>query len=1144
MVSMQRETLSGPVLSESAEKKFEQSLAAQVLKLLALLAQTAREVSPARRDFVQAFYGHLYPGDIAVYFLEQFEQFAGQPQDLGAVCAILNERLSYQEKIFCLIISYQFILADELHSVERRLVRAMGKMLEVEAVDVRFVEHSLGVEPAEPEEIADTRVNSLRVTGDPETADVLLPFAGLDLSVFKVLNLYCITKRSDACDVVVDGYSLKQNISTRVSHNYVINIDDYALKHHDLKAYFENKVAPLERTVFVNQQELEPVFAQRSDETSVARLEFSGSRITISPQEEGALISVNEKLALSPTPVNLDDAIYVNGYRLNLRELFYELNSRRELALTGARNKYLFTNSLRGDVHVRDDLDHRWAAWLHIDSGSMRYLLNCGDCPYQVYLNERPVSGQVEVRHGDTIYIHSTYMTLDLDRGVIRKAVFSFNKLRADSLSFTFDDGTVGLDKVTFDVDYGELVAVIGPSGSGKSTLLRVMSGVSRPDSGVLQLDQYDLHRDYHLLKDHLAYVPQEDMLLASLTVYENLYYYAKLRFPDRGEEELKAKIDVVLADIGLTERKHSRVGDVTDKVLSGGERKRLNIGLELLADADVYLLDEPTSGLSSKDSEKLVELLTNITLRGKIVVCVVHQPGPRIYKMFNKVVLLDRGGRLAFYGTAFAALHYFRCHMEKHSCKGDVVIECPTCKAVQPVVLLDSLEESLRDIDGTVLGQRLYSPEHWQREFENKAVNTWFSSIQLPSREALPPKPRIGLRERLIQFTTLFSRNYTSKVRDRSNLLITFLEAPLLGAGVGFILRYAPADTYSLYTNDLFNIFLFVAVIVTMFLSMTSSVVEIIGDSALFMRERMLNMTNRTYLAAKVLVLMPFALVQNVLFVLLGFAILEVRELHALHMAYLTVLSYAGVSAALFLSSLPGLSARAAQNLIPLVLVPQIILGGALIAYEKMNRSLTIVENSPIPEVCQMMPSRWAYEGIMVMQESLSSYHDRHSELSGQLHEAKRELRAEADPVRKEELTQNRNKLEAELKAFRKEYKYAYGNKSVHDAVSLGEKKYEELLEAERELDPSRAEGLVEGAAIDLRIGYPLFVRSKALPGGIAASTSVYNALVLLLMGAVMNILTLGMLKYRDDLVRWARRAGRRNARRLARSFSRQGDR
>ncbi|MGE4504067.1 MAG: ATP-binding cassette domain-containing protein [Desulfovibrionaceae bacterium] len=1123
-------------LSNSAEAKFGASLAAQVLKLLALVAQTGREVSEARLGFVRSFYGHLYPGDIAVHFFERFERYVDEPLDLGSVCSRLNERLSYQEKVFCLIIVYQFIMAEGIHSVERRIARATAKLLHVGEVDVRFLEHALGVEPAAPEVLEKTRVFSLAVTGDPQTADVLLPFPGLDLLVLKVLNLYCITKRTDACDVVVDGYSLKRGISTRVSHNYVINIDDYELKHHDLKAYFENKVNPLDKTVYVVQEDVEPEFAPGPGEHPLARIRFSGSRVAIAPMDDGALVSVGGGLTQAEAAVNLDDSIYVNGYRLNLRELFYDLNSRRELSLSASRTRYLISNSLRADLHVRDELGERWSATLTIDSQRLRYVFDTGDCPYQTYLNQRPVRGEVEVRHGDVISIHSTSLALDLDAGIVRKSVFGFNKFIADRVTYTFDDGAIGLDDVTLDVEYGELVAVMGPSGSGKSTLLRVMSGLGRPDSGAITLDQYDLHRDYQRLKDRLAYVPQEDMLLGNLTVYENLYYYGKLRFPDRGEEELAAKIGVVLADIGLTDRRDARVGDVTDKVLSGGERKRLNIGLELLADADVYLLDEPTSGLSSKDSEKLVELLANITLRGKMVICVVHQPGPRIYKMFNKVVILDKGGKLAFHGTAYAALHYFRSHMEKHSAKGDIRIECPTCKTVEPVILLDSLEESLRDIDGTVLGQRIYSPAHWQREFKRRAVNTWFTSIPLVRTDELPPGPRMGPRERIGQFATLFSRNLKSKLRDRSNLLITFLEAPLLGAGVGFILRYSPADQYTLYTNDLFNLFLFVAVIVTAFLSMTSSVVEIIGDSALFLRERMLNLTNRTYLGAKLLVLLPFALAQNVLFILLGFALLEVRELYLQHILYLTALSYTGISAALCISALPGLSARAAQNVVPLMLVPQIILGGALVAYEKMNRSLTIVENSPIPEICQVMPSRWAYEGVMVLQEAGNSYHGESDRLSDELREVKRAERMEADPAPGAELAARRAALEARLESFRETHRYAYGNKSVHDAVLLGQTKYEDLLKEHAELDPARAEGIVDSAEADLRIGYPLFVREKVLPGGFPVSTAVYNLIVLLLMGAILNVLTLGLLKYRDDLVRQCRRTLRRSSARFGR--------
>jgi ABC-type multidrug transport system ATPase subunit/ABC-type multidrug transport system permease subunit len=1110
------------------QEHFEDSLAAQVLKLLALIAQAGPQVSDQRRDFIESFYGHLYPADVVSHFRDQFESFLSRSLDLGAVCRTLDERLSYQEKVYCLIIVYEFIIADTAESVERRLARAMAKLLRISEWDVRFVESHFGLTAPDPEVLRRSGIIALRVTGDLETADVYLPFPGLDVLIYKIRNLYCITKKCDGHEVVVDNYELRKNISTRVSHNYRILFDGYSLKHHDLKAYFENKVNPLAADRWVTQDDLEPHYSAAPGENDVLKLEFRGARIRLVLVDPYAVVNVNDQLVQDAVQVNLDDDIYVNGFRMNLRELFYSLNARRELSFADGRDEYRLTNSVRGDLFIHDDLSDRWTSVFRVDRERRRVRFEPRDCPYQVYLNDRPCQGPVDLRHQDTLFVHGNYLTVDLDQQRLRKAAFSFNKFSADQLHHVFEDGTVGLDDVTFDIEYGELVAIMGPSGSGKSTLLRVMSGFETPTSGQVRIDEYDLHAEYSMLKHHLGYVPQEDLLLSNLTVYENLYYYAKLRFPDKSEEELDAKIEVVLNDISLTERRDLRVGGVTDKTLSGGERKRLNIGLELLTDADIYMLDEPTSGLSSKDSEKIVDLLANITLRGKIVVCVIHQPSSRIYKNFNKVVLLDHGGKLAYYGTTYAALEYFKRHMEREARKGRIVVECPNCKTVQPGILLDSLEESLRDIDGSVLGKRKYSPAYWKREYERTAIDAWLSSIQLPSSDILPPKPAIGVRERFVQFRTLLSRNYRSKVRDRSNLLITFLEAPLLGAGVGFILRYTPAGNYSLYTNDLFGIFLFVAVIVTLFLSMTNSVDEIIGDRSLFMRERMLDMTSRTYLGAKLLVLLPFALVQNILFVLLGFYILQVRELTVAYIVYLTLLSYTGLSAGLFISSLPRLSSRAAQNIVPLMLVPQIILGGALIEYEKMNKSLTIVENSPIPEICQLMPSRWAYEGLLVLQENNNSYHHQHAKLSDHLRDVKLALRDAQGTPAEPGLARKRARLEEELETFRETHKYRYGNKNIHDAVTLGEKRFEELVREHLDMDPQRAETGLEGAMKDWNLPYPMFVPWKMLPFvNLKGSTTVYNALVLLAMGLIMNILTLAALNWREQLLRLGRRAG-----------------
>jgi hypothetical protein len=254
-----------------------------------------------------------------------------------------------------------------------------------------------------------------------------------------------------------------------------------------------------------------------------------------------------------------------------------------------------------------------------------------------------------------------------------------------------------------------------------------------------------------------------------------------------------------------------------------------------------------------------------------------------------------------------------------------------------------------------------------------------------------------------------------------------------------------------------------------------------------------------------------------------------EVRELALPYIAYLTLLSYTSLSAGLFISSLPRLSGRAAQNIVPLMLVPQIILGGALIEYEKMNKSLTIVENSPIPEICQLMPSRWAYEGLLVLQENNNSYHSRHSELSDQLRQVKLELHDAQGTPEEPGLAAERARLEAELETFRETHKYKYGNKNIHDAVTLGEKKFEELVREQMDLDPARAETGLEGAMKDWNLPYPMFVPQKMLPFvNVWGSATIYNALVLLTMGLIMNVLTLAALNWREEILRFGRRARR----------------
>ncbi|THB66684.1 MAG: ATP-binding cassette domain-containing protein [Desulfovibrio sp.] len=1108
-------------LDENTRRTLDASLAMDALKLFAVMALADNMVSEEEKDYIRCFYGHFYPDNITEYFYERFEGFLAANMTVDDVAPELNHKLSYQDKIFCLLKAYELILADTVEEEEVVVAHHLARALDILPEDRDFLEAVVGIADYSETEKTTSSIIGIRVGGDKLGSDVYLPaFPGLDLILFKVRNFTFVMQRDRNHKVMVAGHRLRTGITSRVPHNAAVELkgmdvtyrdsismrldaafgeektQSYDITYQDLRLYFENKKNPPLGKLYIA-TDCDP-FAFSLDKRDDSGLEVvvRGSTMEIRPLAQDTTTLLNEEKVNGSVYANLHDLVYINDRRLLPRDVFTYLEDRKQITLPRDKAVLTMANGPRADIYLPDELSERWEIEMALTKSGL--VVSPADCPYQVYLNHKPLHGSATLTQGDILFVSNTFLTFDLEQGVVAKRPFNFKKVIAETIRYRFSDGHLGLDDVTFDIDTGDMVCIMGPSGCGKSTLLNIISGLNDPLEGNVSLDTHDLHREYPIMKDYLGYVPQDDLLLPNLTVYENLYYYAKLRFPYKTKEELSAQIEIVLKDIGLAAKQDTRVGHPVDKKLSGGERKRLNIGMELLVNAEVFLLDEPTSGLSSKDSEKILELLANISLRGKIVLCVIHQPSSKLYKKFNKLILLDKGGKMAFFGDTFDALHYFKAHMEGVASDEEVQVECPHCKAVQPELLLDSLEEALRDIDGAVLGERKYSPAYWKDLYARIAATATCGSSASLDSDDLPPTQPLTMVERFKQFATLFSRNMKNKTRDRSNLLITFLEAPLLGAGVGFVLKYTPtSEPYILLENKIFKVYLFIAVIVSVFLAMTNSADEIIGDAALFLRERMLNVKKTSYLAAKLLVLIPFALIQNALFIVLGFFFLEVRELHLQYVLFLTLVSIVGLSIGLFVSSLPKISSKAAQNLIPLILVPQIILGGALIAYEDMNRQFTFFENNPVPEICQFMPSRWAYEGLMVLQGVFNSYHEQEQELL----EAKNDFKRNKDKIievhGEDYYNTERARLEEELEAYRAEYQI-YGNYEINQALESADAMAEEDSES-----------------------YPMFIREKTVPfTGVVLSTVIYNALVLLGMIVLLNLTTLAMLANRERIL------------------------
>ncbi|MFM7485334.1 MAG: ATP-binding cassette domain-containing protein, partial [Cytophagales bacterium] len=215
----------------------------------------------------------------------------------------------------------------------------------------------------------------------------------------------------------------------------------------------------------------------------------------------------------------------------------------------------------------------------------------------------------------------------------------------AENISYRFKTGKLGLRQVTVHTESGNLVALMGASGAGKSTLLHVLNGTEKPLEGRVLINGIDIHKNPKKIEGVIGFVPQDDLLIEDLTVYQNLYFAAKLCFSDLNETEIDSLVLKTLEDLGLTQTRNLKVGSPLQKTISGGQRKRVNIGLELLREPAVLFVDEPTSGLSSRDSENIIDLLKELSLKGKLVFAVIHQPSSDIFKMFDKLVILDTGG-------------------------------------------------------------------------------------------------------------------------------------------------------------------------------------------------------------------------------------------------------------------------------------------------------------------------------------------------------------------------------------------------------------------------------------------------------------------------------------------------------------------
>ncbi len=593
-------------------------------------------------------------------------------------------------------------------------------------------------------------------------------------------------------------------------------------------------------------------------------------------------------------------------------------------------------------------LDPQTGQLIFTYDGSDTVLLN--DVPvlagaYQIWIQ----SSVLKVSNGKPVYYSSIIRTYQTDQDQTQAVEFC-----GRNINFRFPNSDNGMHDLSFTMHNGELLAIMGGSGTGKTTLLSILNGSLMPQEGTITINGHDIAEP--AAKALIGFVPQDDLLIEELTVYQNLWFTAKLCFEGMSPQDIDRRVMKTLKDLGLDAAKDLKVGSAINKYISGGQRKRLNIALELIREPAILFLDEPTSGLSSADTEKVINLLKEQTLKGKLIIVNIHQPSSDVYKLFDRLWLLDKGGYPVFDGNPIDAITYFK---ETANYADAETSACPTCGNVNPEIVLNIIDEKSLNSSGELSDERKITPQEWHELYLKRQEA---KDLREPAVSDVPPSDQ-RKPGALKQFAIFLHRNIKAKVTNLQYLCITLLEAPILAVVCAFLTRYAPPEGYSVMDNKNLVSYFFMAVIVATFIGMSGSAEEIIKDRALLKRERFLHLSYGSYIWSKMVYMAGVSLIQTLLFIVIGNAIMGLHGLFGVWWLILFMTALLANLTGLLLSQCLN-SVVAIYISIPMLLIPQILLCGLVVSFSDLTPKST---TGNVPIIGDLIPSRWSYEALAV---------------------------------------------------------------------------------------------------------------------------------------------------------------------------------
>lgn len=958
----------------------------------ASFAMADGEINTIEADIILDMLRSAFPEVDHGWLARRLQRAVKHPRPLQNLAAELKDIYQDERKIALGLQLYTLVDAagrsERNHASFDVFMRRLGKPELGSAI--------LGEMQLDGELVADERLPFERIIFGGRYADVALPPASHDheFRVYRAGDLILI-RNTGLPPLWIRGRSVATGTFLRMRERQHLVLPGWPLRFEDLLFFLNVKRTGNAPALYLSEGE-EGIVAERTlGRHSALRIRF-GLDATLEALRESTLQVGGHKPLVKGQLVscaNHERLGNESGFSLSINDLRTKATqSGRRFRLTGDQQEYLVSNDAaaltRGDLLLGPHLSPRTVLFIRYDARLAEGLLEIQESNGIIQVDGIPVRGQATLRDGSLIRLSSSQaVRCRFREGFLDEERTLIEHLRVQDLIHDFGPDSRALDHINFEVKRGEMMCIIGPSGSGKSTLLAVLSGQREPTRGKVRLNDFSLYQRREDLVPFIANMPQEEALNPQLTVREHLRHAVTIRRPALSLAEHERRVDSMLAELGLQGIAGRQVGSPGEKTISGGERSRLNLALDLGSRAELFLFDEPISGLSSKDAEHVAETLRSLA-RDKIVIASLHRPGSQVLRLFDKVLLLDSGGRVAYFGTPAGMVGYFR-----EACR-ELEIEHPDVNSQNPLgadFVFDVLETPFRPFAsgaGPASGRR-FPPTFWQERFESadliRILHTDTGAVSRlgeptpHERPPLPPRPTRRVRAVIAIFATYFLRSFLSKIRNRGTLYSTFLEAPVLAALTSITLRSSPKGSFDFSTALHIPAYLFLSVTVAMFLGLTNSATEVLRDRPTLRRERNVQPGATAYILSKFAALALIAGAQCFTYLLVGNHFLEMEGMLLYHWIWMTFTALSGTAMALLVSSLVK-TERAALTCVPLLLVPQMLFAGALVSYKEMNHGLfdntkEVRDRGGIPVPATIMPLRYAYEAMVVAQATRNPF-------------------------------------------------------------------------------------------------------------------------------------------------------------------------